>query len=289
MLRPSSGCNGSAGGGLTAAAIDGAPAAASLALADVFPVSQSGTLAKASVQQALNAIGLLAADAAPAESDMIPAVQGGVALYLAISALRAQLDKGVAGGRTVNGGTASTDTLTLANNALAVAKLTGVASATDYLQFTSSSTGGGEAGPKITATGSDPTVDLLLDTKGASSRVAWRINGTTKMDLNSGAGQGATLRVAGDIITQIGGGKIGGSNESLRVDNGGTWLDLEVGGAVSLRVSKDLGSGTGPTLFVPNLTVEPTANPASGVYLYAFGGALKARGASGTVTTIAAA
>lgn len=44
-----------------------------------------------------------------------------------------------------------------------------------------------------------------------------------------------------------------------------------------------------PIVFLPNLTVEPTSNPAAGAYLYCFGGAIKARGSGGTVTTIAPA
>jgi hypothetical protein len=48
-----------------------------------------------------------------------------------------------------------------------------------------------------------------------------------------------------------------------------------------------LGSGVG-VLFVPN-GAAPSSNPASGGYLYVEGGALKFRGSSGTVTTVAAA
>jgi hypothetical protein len=42
-------------------------------------------------------------------------------------------------------------------------------------------------------------------------------------------------------------------------------------------------------LKLQNLSVEPTTNPTGGVLLYAFGGAIKARGSNGTVTTIAPA
>jgi hypothetical protein len=38
-----------------------------------------------------------------------------------------------------------------------------------------------------------------------------------------------------------------------------------------------------------NLTAEPTVNPSGGAVLYAYGGAIKARGANGTVTTVAPA
>jgi hypothetical protein len=42
-------------------------------------------------------------------------------------------------------------------------------------------------------------------------------------------------------------------------------------------------------LKLQNLAVEPTTNPTSGAVLYAYNGAIKVRGANGTVTTIAAA
>jgi hypothetical protein len=42
-------------------------------------------------------------------------------------------------------------------------------------------------------------------------------------------------------------------------------------------------------LKLQNLAAEPTANPTSGAVLYAYNGAIKVRGANGTVTTIAAA
>lgn len=92
MLRPSSGMGGGGGASFSSSSITGAPAASTLALADVFPVSQSGTLGKATIQQALDAYGLVATDSAPADADLVAVNQGGVAKTLAISALRLQLD-----------------------------------------------------------------------------------------------------------------------------------------------------------------------------------------------------
>jgi hypothetical protein len=102
VFRPSTGCNSSGGGGgLTPGGIEALPAASSLALADLFPVDQGpGTLAKATVQQALDATGLLANDASPADADKVMVNQGGVAKTLAVSALRTQLDA-YASSRTV--------------------------------------------------------------------------------------------------------------------------------------------------------------------------------------------
>lgn len=48
-------------------------------------------------------------------------------------------------------------------------------------------------------------------------------------------------------------------------------------------------SGAEKTLYILNTTTAPTTNPPTGGYLYCEGGALKYRGSSGTVTTIATA
>lgn len=241
---------GGGGAAFDATSITGAPAAASLALADLFPVAQSGVLAKATIQQALDAGGLLAADSSPADTDKFLVNQGGAAKTLLLSVARTQLDRGTAGGRTINGGTASTDTLTLADNALPVAKFTGVAAATDYLQVTSSATGGGANGPTLLATGSDATVDMLFDVKGVGGRYVFNVGGATKADLNSGAGSGAALRVAGDFVTQIGGGRFGAGTENIRFNNGGTWVDIEVNNVAILRLASGqvgfLGQATAP-------------------------------------------
>lgn len=57
---------------------------------------------------------------------------------------------------------------------------------------------------------------------------------------------------------------------------------------ILVNTGAGVGNGSGVMSFL-NATVVPNANPTNGVILYAEGGALKARGASGTVTTIAAA
>lgn len=49
------------------------------------------------------------------------------------------------------------------------------------------------------------------------------------------------------------------------------------------------GSGTGPAFFMANTTTAPTTNPSGGGIVYVQAGALKYRGSSGTVTTLAAA
>jgi hypothetical protein len=53
-----------------------------------------------------------------------------------------------------------------------------------------------------------------------------------------------------------------------------------------LASSGSYGSGSG-VLFLGNATTVPTTNPTGGGILYVEAGALKYRGSSGTVTTIA--
>lgn len=52
---------------------------------------------------------------------------------------------------------------------------------------------------------------------------------------------------------------------------------------------RNVSGSDGLMLFMRNVTTAPTSNPTSGGYLYVEAGALKYRGSSGTITTIAAA
>lgn len=65
----------------------------------------------------------------------------------------------------------------------------------------------------------------------------------------------------------------------LRIEEGG---QIGFGGA-------SYGSGVGAVVYIANATTAPTTNPSGGGVLYVEGGALKFRGSSGTVTTIAPA
>lgn len=71
------------------------------------------------------------------------------------------------------------------------------------------------------------------------------------------------------------------------------WVSIPVGtGGVALATASgapaDWGSGE-RILFVGNANVVPSTNPTAGVFVYGEGGALKGRGTSGTVTTMAPA
>jgi hypothetical protein len=60
------------------------------------------------------------------------------------------------------------------------------------------------------------------------------------------------------------------------------------GGNIGIRTSSQFGGGEG-VIAIANAAAAPTVNPAGGGVLYVEDGALKYRGSSGTVTTIAPA
>ena len=73
------------------------------------------------------------------------------------------------------------------------------------------------------------------------------------------------------------------------VYNNGNWrLLINHDGNVAIGTSTSFGGG-GNVVFIANATTVPSSNPTGGGILYVEGGALKFRGSSGTVTTVAAA
>jgi hypothetical protein len=63
---------------------------------------------------------------------------------------------------------------------------------------------------------------------------------------------------------------------------------LAAGGNIGIRTTSQFGGGQG-VMAIANATVAPSVNPAGGGILYVEDGALKYRGANGTVTVIAPA
>lgn len=63
---------------------------------------------------------------------------------------------------------------------------------------------------------------------------------------------------------------------------------LAAGGNIGIRTTSQFGGGQG-VVAIANATVSPSVNPAGGGVLYVQDGALKYRGANGTVTVIASA
>ncbi len=103
---------------------------------------------------------------------------------------------------------------------------------------------------KNTTTGSIPSNGIFLSTYTSSGTIS----------IGRGAGTGLP------------------SNQDIGIDASGN-----VG---LINVSMSVGGGAG-VIFIGNATTAPTSNPSSGGILYVQSGALKYRGSSGTVTTIA--
>jgi hypothetical protein len=64
-------------------------------------------------------------------------------------------------------------------------------------------------------------------------------------------------------------------------------LGIAVDSTIAVAIQVDVDGSTGPTVYIKDLATAPTVNPSGGGYLFVQGGALKYRGSSGTVTTIA--
>lgn len=85
----------------------------------------------------------------------------------------------------------------------------------------------------------------------------------------------------------------------LHTDNAtplfGVWVNnewrvlIDYNGNLSIGGGASFGGGIGSIVYIGNATTVPSSNPSGGGVLYVQGGALKYRGSSGTITTIAAA
>jgi hypothetical protein len=103
---------------------------------------------------------------------------------------------------------------------------------------------------------------------------------------------------AGSVLASIDSGGLITTTSYININNAssgiaqqGTYRIRFANGIVGIgSTAPAAGSGaSGALVYVNNLTTAPTANATGGGYLYAEGGALKWRGSSGTITTIAAA
>ena len=102
----------------------------------------------------------------------------------------------------------------------------------------------------------------------------------TLLSGNSASGTGAYLSLWGTTHANAG---------RTELASGGTAeLRLLPGGSLAIGAAGSFGSGV-KVIFIANATTDPTTNPTGGGILYVSAGALKYRGSSGTVTTIAAA
>ena len=76
------------------------------------------------------------------------------------------------------------------------------------------------------------------------------------------------------------------SGWTLGANNNGTQLNVSINGNIGFGTATEYGSGQG-VIGILNAAVVPSTNPTGGGVLYVEDGALKFRGSSGTVTTIA--
>lgn len=110
----------------------------------------------------------------------------------------------------------------------------------------------------------------------------WVDNGTVRFDgvfdVRSDIKNGAGVITVNDAV-YLGG---NGTAATLTVDYTG------FNGNLGFNTNTQYGSGVG-VIALANANTDPTTNPTGGGVLYTSGGALKYRGSSGTVTTIAAA
>lgn len=105
----------------------------------------------------------------------------------------------------------------------------------------------------------------------------------------SAQGASAINGIGGNLIMTSGAGPLG--DGYVRMQVGGQDLLVLDGYVFNVSIFQEFGSYGGGThvIFIANSTSAPTTNPTGGGILYVENGALKYRGPSGSVTTIAPA
>ena len=160
-------------------------------------------------------------------------------------------------------------------------------SAVNYFTATGGVTG---LGPVLLAGGSDTNVALGLYSKNAGTVFAVVQNALALTIANqasavnslviTGAATGNSVQIATTGSD---------SNRSITINATGTGRVAVGTGAGGVVAGFGTYDSAEKAVYLMNTTTAPTANPATGGYLYCEGGALKYRGSSGTITTIAAA
>jgi len=80
----------------------------------------------------------------------------------------------------------------------------------------------------------------------------------------------------------------GNTNGNLVLQTNGTTTAVTIDTSQNVGIGSTISAGGGAVvLFIANATTAPTTNPSGGGILYVQAGALKYRGSSGTVTTLA--
>jgi hypothetical protein len=111
--------------------------------------------------------------------------------------------------------------------------------------------------------------------KGSTGYVARFVGASDSVFIYNSGGGNYEIGVPGATVLSF------DTNSAIR-------LTLDAIGNIGLNVTSQFGSGAG-VIGIANRVTVPTTNPTGGGVLYAESGALKWRGSSGTVTTIAAA
>lgn len=118
------------------------------------------------------------------------------------------------------------------------------------------------------------------------------------LSLVGGTATGATTNNGGDVLITAGNGATSAGNVSLRSADNTTRIQVRsddtclIGGSgvnTSFFAAASNYQSMSGGMFIGNASAEPTGNPTSGGFLFVDGGALKWRGSSGTITTIAPA
>jgi hypothetical protein len=102
----------------------------------------------------------------------------------------------------------------------------------------------------------------------------------------AGAVNGANLRAGAGTGTVASFGYTSETNTGFYLPYS-NWNQAIVNGVSVAAFLSGYNGATGGMVLINNLTTAPTTNPSGGGFLYCEGGALKYRGSSGTVTTIA--
>jgi len=107
--------------------------------------------------------------------------------------------------------------------------------------------------------------------------------------LVSAQGANAINGIGGNLLLSSGAGPFG--DGYVRMQVGGQDMLVLDGYVLNISIFQEFGTYGGGThvIFVANSTSTPTTNPTGGGILYVENGALKYRGPSGSVTTIAPA
>jgi hypothetical protein len=171
---------------------------------------------------------------------------------------------------------------------------TELASATLPLIFTVN----GSERMRITSTGNvgigitDPLTKIEIASTGENILRLRSVNGSAFYIANANDPSLTTLFAIGDSASILG----GTANQSATLFTSSVPLTFFINGSERMRITSAGNVGIGTTdqfgggakvIGIANATTAPSSNPTGGGVLYVEGGALKFRGSSGTVTTIA--